>query len=91
MLWFLDHAARAGVVVTAYRDEANGLLAANAAGRMAMTRVVLRPATSFAGADRPTRAELERLHHLAHESCFIANSVTTEVVIEVAEPVATPT
>jgi organic hydroperoxide reductase OsmC/OhrA len=91
MLWFLDHAARAGVVVTAYRDEANGLLAANAAGRMAMTRVVLRPATSFAGADRPTRAELERLHHLAHESCFIANSVTTEVVIEVAEPAATPT
>jgi organic hydroperoxide reductase OsmC/OhrA len=91
MLWFLDHAARAGVIVTAYRDEAEGLLAANAAGRMAMTRVVLRPAASFAGAGQPTRAELERLHLLARESCFIANSVITEVAIEVAESAAPST
>lgn len=85
MLWFLDHAVRAGLIVTAYRDEAEGTLARNASGKMVMTRVVLRPAVTFAGAAQPVRADIERLHHLAHESCFIANSVTSEVVVEMRE------
>jgi organic hydroperoxide reductase OsmC/OhrA len=82
MLWFLDHAARAGFVVASYVDAAEGTLARIASGKMAMTRVVLRPTVTFAGDKRPSPEELERLHHAAHADCFIANSVTTEVVVE---------
>ena len=82
MLWFLDFAARAGFEVDAYRDEAEGTLAKDAEGRMAMTLVVLRPAIRFAGAKTPSPAEIEALHHQAHEACFIANSVKTEVRVE---------
>ena len=82
MLWFLDIAARAGWVVDSYRDEATGTLARNAEGHQAMTRVVLRPAVRFAPGKVPTVEELQALHHRAHASCFIANSVKTEVVCE---------
>ena len=80
MLWFLDLAAKAGWVVDSYRDEAVGLMAHNAQGRVAMTRVTLRPSVRFAGQRGPTAQALQALHHLAHESCFIANSVKTEVL-----------
>jgi organic hydroperoxide reductase OsmC/OhrA len=79
MLWFLHLAHDAKLVVERYRDEASGVLAKDARGRMAMTRVTLRPAVSFSGA-APTPEEHERLHREAHEKCFIANSVTSEVV-----------
>ncbi len=82
MLTFLDLASRAGFVIDEYRDDALGTLAKNAAGKLAITRVRLRPAIRFAGDRAPTPAELERLHHEAHEGCFIASSVTTEVVVE---------
>jgi organic hydroperoxide reductase OsmC/OhrA len=82
MLWFLDLAAGAGFVVSSYDDEAEGTLGRSAPGRMAMTRVALRPAIVFSGERRPTPPEIEALHHEAHERCFIANSVTTEVVVE---------
>ena len=82
MLWFLDVACQAGFTVAAYRDEAEGTLAKNEQGKLAMTRVVLRPRIEFAGAKRPSTAEIEALHHRAHEECFIANSVKTEVVVE---------
>ncbi len=81
MLWFLDLAARAGFVVSSYRDSAEGDLGKNAAGRMAMTRVVLRPAIDFVGEIRPASDEIAALHDAAHQACFIANSVTTEVVV----------
>ena len=82
MLWFLDLAAQAGFTVQAYRDEAEGTLAKNAAGKLVMTEVVLRPRTSFTGERRPTPEELADLHHRAHEECFIANSVNTRVTVE---------
>ncbi len=84
MLWFLDIACRAGFLVERYRDEAEGIMAKDAEGRTAMTRVTLRPHVTFGGDRRPTTAELEALHHRAHEECFIANSVKTEVVVEPA-------
>ncbi|MBI5258213.1 MAG: OsmC family protein [Burkholderiales bacterium] len=84
MLWFLDYAARAGWVVDDYLDEAVGVMAPDARGRMAMTRVTLRPRVRFGGERRPDAAEHARLHHAAHESCFIANSVTSEVLCEPA-------
>jgi organic hydroperoxide reductase OsmC/OhrA len=79
MLWFLDLACRAGWCVDGYEDDALGTLAKDGGGRLAMTEVVLRPAVAFAGPRRPDAAEIERLHHAAHEACFIANSVRTAV------------
>jgi organic hydroperoxide reductase OsmC/OhrA len=81
MLTFLHKAREAGYVVTAYRDEARGVMRKTAAGKIAVTRVTLRPEIAFTG-PAPDAAALEALHHAAHEDCFIANSVTTEVVIE---------
>lgn len=84
LLWFLDLACRAGWIVDAYRDEAVGVLAPNAEGRLAMTQVTLRPAVRFGGGRVPSAAEHARLHHDAHAECFIANSVKTDVRCEPA-------
>ncbi|MGH8745735.1 MAG: OsmC family protein [Burkholderiales bacterium] len=81
MLWFLHLACRAGLVVDRYLDEARGTLARDAQGRMAMTRVVLRPAVAFCGVP-PDEERFARLHREAHEHCFIANSVRTELTLE---------
>lgn len=82
MLFFLSLAARAGYVVDEYRDEAVGVMERNAGGRLAMTRVTLRPAVRYGGPRRPTPAEEDALHHASHEECFIASSVRTEVACE---------
>jgi organic hydroperoxide reductase OsmC/OhrA len=81
MLFFLQFASEGGFVVDRYHDAAVGTLARGAGGRHVMTQVVLRPAATFSGERRPTPAELEALHHRAHEECFIANSVRTEIVV----------
>ena len=81
MLFFLDFARRGGWVVESYVDEAEGELGKLPDGRTAMTRVTLRPRIGWSG-DAPDAAALADLHHKAHEACFIANSVTSEVVVE---------
>jgi organic hydroperoxide reductase OsmC/OhrA len=81
MLWFLSLAAKRGLRVDHYTDGAGGVMGKNASGRMAMTRVTLRPRVTFSG-QQPSRAQVEELHHQAHEECFIANSVTTDVRCE---------
>ena len=83
MLWFLSIAAKRGWVVDRYDDEAEGTMAKNATGRLAMTVVVLHPAVQFGGTRLPDRAALEALHHEAHEQCFIANSVTTDITTRI--------
>ncbi len=82
LLWFLSLAVGQKWVVESYRDEAVGTLAKNAEGKLAMTRVTLRPEVVFGGERQPSAAELVVLHHRAHEACFIANSVKTEVRCE---------
>ena len=82
LLWFLALAARQGYCVDAYEDAATGVLDRNGQGRLAMTVVTLRPAVVFSGAKQPGRDDLHRLHHEAHEACYIANSVTTDVRCE---------
>ena len=82
MLFFLSIAAKRGFVVDEYVDEAVGTLEKDADGRTAMTSVRLRPRIEYSGDKRPTPEELERMHHKAHELCFIANSVKTEVRVE---------
>ncbi|MDB5693934.1 MAG: OsmC family peroxiredoxin [Alphaproteobacteria bacterium] len=80
MLWFLDLAQRAGLAVADYRDEARGIMG-KLDGRTAIARIVLRPRITFDG-DAPDEAILARLHHEAHERCFIANSLKSEVIVE---------
>jgi organic hydroperoxide reductase OsmC/OhrA len=82
MLWFLDIAARRGLRVDRYEDQAEGVMGKDAAGKVAVTRVTLRPDVKFSGESIPTREEVERLHHEAHEECFIAGSVKTDVRCE---------
>ena len=81
MLTFLAIAAKKRFVVDSYVDHAVGVMAKNEAGRIAITQVKLHPQIVFAG-ETPDEATLERMHHLSHEQCFIANSVTTEVLVE---------
>jgi organic hydroperoxide reductase OsmC/OhrA len=89
MLTFLYIAAKRGFVIDEYRDEAVGVLAKNAEGRLAITRVTLHPAIRFgAAAPQPTPADLDVMHHEAHEQCFISQSVRSEVRVE---PVAAET
>lgn len=82
MLWFLSIAAKRKFVVARYMDAAIGVMEKNAEGKVAMTVVTLRPEAAFSGERLPTREELDRLHHEAHEACFIASSVKTEVRCE---------
>ena len=82
MLWFLSLAAQRGFVVDRYLDEAFGVLDRNSEGRLAMTRVTLRPAVTFSGARTPNASEVRELHERAHHECFIATSVKTEVLCE---------
>ena len=80
MLSFLHVAREAGFVVTSYRDQAEGVMEKNATGKYAVTRVTLQPEIVYAGKS-PSAKEGEHLHHRAHEECFIANSVNTEIVV----------
>ena len=79
MLTFLALAANKGFVVESYEDEAVGHLEKNAQGKLAITRVDLRPKIAFGGTKQPAAPDLEWLHDKAHKECFIANSVTTDV------------
>jgi organic hydroperoxide reductase OsmC/OhrA len=83
MLFFVDFARRAGFVVDSYVDEAEGVLGKRQDGKMAMTRVTLHPRVTWGG-DPPDETAVADLHHRAHEACFIANSVTTDVTVEPA-------
>ena len=82
MLFFLALAQKRKIVVDRYTDDAEGYLEILEDGRSAMTRVVLRPRCDYGG-DPPDPAVIEKLHHKAHELCFIANSVTSDVVTEI--------
>jgi organic hydroperoxide reductase OsmC/OhrA len=80
MLSFLHVARLAGFAVAAYRDHAEGVMEAIAPGKQAVTKVVLRPRIEWSG-EAPDQAKLDQMHHEAHEVCFIANSVKTEVSV----------
>lgn len=82
LLWFLDLACRAGWCVDRYDDAAEGHMGRDADGHLAIIQVTLRPAVAFAGERQPDAAEVARLHHAAHEACFIARSVRCPVEVE---------
>jgi organic hydroperoxide reductase OsmC/OhrA len=82
MLTFLAIAAKRKLPLDSYHDDAVGYLEKNEAGRLAMTRVILRPHIQWSEGVMVDATELEKLHHQAHEGCFIANSVRTSVTVE---------
>ncbi len=81
MLTLLAIACKQKFVLDSYEDEAVGHMEKNGQGKMAITKVELRPKIRWSGDRTPSPEELEKLHHAAHENCFIANSVTTEVTV----------
>jgi len=83
MLFYLFFAGKRGYVVDQYRDLAVGIMDKNASGKQAITRIHLRPQESYSGAKQPTLQEREELHYMAHEHCYIANSINAEVIIEI--------
>ncbi|NQZ80901.1 MAG: OsmC family protein [Colwellia sp.] len=85
MLFFLSIAAKRRYVVDSYIDEAVGFMGKDDDDKFAMTKVKLRPKVKFSGDKKPTMAQLEKMHHQAHQQCFIANSVKTEIVTEIVE------
>ena len=81
MLTFLYLAAKQGFVVDSYEDDAVGVMTENERGKLFVSKAALRPRIVFAGR-QPSAAELESLHHHAHDDCYIANSVLTQISIE---------
>ncbi len=81
MLWFLSVAREKNYLVESYEDSAEGLMAKNEEGKIAMNRVILRPKVRFGGEQVPSSEQLDALHHSAHEKCFLASSVKTAIVI----------
>ncbi|MBT3531258.1 MAG: peroxiredoxin [Gammaproteobacteria bacterium] len=83
MLFFLSFASRDGFQIDSYIDKPSGLMSKNSNGKTSMTRVVISPEVVYSGDKRPTKEVEKSLHHLAHENCFIANSVNTEIEINI--------
>jgi len=81
LLTFLHVARKAGFQIDSYDDAAAGELTKNAAGAYFISKVTLSPRIVYGGEKRPSAAELHQLHHDAHEQCFIAQSVKTEITV----------
>ena len=79
MLWFLSIAAAKHYIIESYEDCAEGILAKNKEGKLAMSDVTLKPQVCFVGETIPSRNEVDELHRLAHEKCYISNSVNTRI------------
>jgi organic hydroperoxide reductase OsmC/OhrA len=81
MLTFLWEAKKAGFRIDAYEDEAVGDMTKNEKGVPWISKVTLHPRITYGGDKRPTPAEEGELHHKAHDGCFIAQSVKTDIVV----------
>jgi organic hydroperoxide reductase OsmC/OhrA len=82
MLTFLHVASRRGFQVDSYEDHPVGVMTKNEKGIPWVSSIVLHPQIVFDGAKKPAAEELGQMHHLAHEQCFIANSIKSEVKVE---------
>lgn len=87
MLFFMAFASKRGFRLDSYEDAAVGEMTKNANGKLFMSRVTLNPRVVYSGEKRPTPADVAAMHHRAHEECYIANSVRSEVVITEIAPV----
>ena len=82
MLFFLDFASREKIVVASYTDQVEGVMEKNEHGRIAMTQVTLNPTVVYQG-EVPDKNTVTQLHHRAHDSCFLANSVNTQIKVNI--------
>ncbi len=82
MLWFLSIAAKKKFVVESYTDRVVGVMEKNEDGRLSITKIYLHPEVSFTGDNLPTEQQIKAVHEEAHHSCFLANSVKTEITFE---------
>jgi organic hydroperoxide reductase OsmC/OhrA len=82
MLTFLFLAQKQGFQIDSYEDEAVGVVTKNETGKMWVSAVTLNPKIVFSGDKLPSAEDQERLHHGAHDNCFIANSVKTDVTVK---------
>lgn len=87
MLFFLDLASRQGFRIDDYRDEAEGVMTRNERGKLFVSTVTLKPRIVWSGDKKPDSADIQALHHRAHEECFIAHSVRSEIIIADVPPV----
>ena len=83
MLMFLSIAAKRGYVVDEYTDAASGVLGKDRNGKDMITAVTLRPSAVYSADNQPTGQQIEKMHHRSHDLCFIANSVVTDVQVEI--------
>lgn len=81
MLTFLAIAAKKRFVVDSYVDNAVGIMTKNEKGKLFVSKITLDPVIEFSGEKRPTPEQIADMHHLAHNECYIANSVLTEIVV----------
>jgi organic hydroperoxide reductase OsmC/OhrA len=81
MLFFLAFAGKRGFVPDSYEDNALGVMTKNERGKLFVSRVTLDPKIAWSGENQPSAEEVAAIHHRAHEECFLANSVRTEVVV----------
>jgi organic hydroperoxide reductase OsmC/OhrA len=81
MLFFLSIAAKKKLLVDSYDDNAEGVLEENSEGQLAMTRIILDPKIIYSG-KQPSEEEIQKMHHLAHQQCFLANSVKTVITVK---------
>jgi organic hydroperoxide reductase OsmC/OhrA len=82
MLFFLSIAAKRRYLIESYIDEATGIMQLGKDNKMSMTDVTLNPIIKFSGEKQPTTEQINKMHHQAHEQCFIANSVRTKIHIK---------
>ena len=82
MMTFLAVASLNKWQVQTYRDQAQGFLEENQAGRIMMNRVILQPQVVFSGSNHPSRKAQEDMHLKERRSGFIANSVRTSISIQ---------
>lgn len=85
MLWFLAIASKNGFVVDRYTDQANGRMKRDGNGKLSITEVDLYPSVTYSGDHTPNNVEIQKMHDEAHEKCFIANSVKTEITVHLED------
>ncbi len=81
MLTFLWIAAKRGFNISSYEDDAVGEMTTSMDGKQFVSKITLDPKIEWSGDTRPTEAEIATMHHEAHEGCYIANSIKSEIVI----------
>jgi organic hydroperoxide reductase OsmC/OhrA len=80
MLTFLAFCSKKRIPLTSYRDEATAVLEKNEAGKMAITKIILRPQLQFDG-EAPDAETIAKLHERAHQECFVANSMKASIEV----------